>query len=445
MMIFKKTIPRRTFLRGVGTTLALPLLDGMIPAFASTLNTPKPATRMTFFYVPNGAIMNQWTPAAEGTAFELTPILEPLAAFRDHLLVLSGLDNNEAWGLPGIDVAGEHPRASAAFLTGVHVYSRAREPRAGISVDQVIAQQFENHTQLASLELGIEPAEITCDGGCSYTNTICWRNATTPLPMENQPRTVFERLFGASDTTNPTEQQARIRTNRSILDTATQEVARLLRDVGPSDRIKVNQYLEALRDVERRIQIAEEQSHRELPSLQRPAGVPPTFTEHIQLMMDLLTLAYQTDMTRVGTLQVGHEMSNQPYPDLGISDPYHPLTHHQGDPEKIAKALRVNIFHAELFAYLLEKLRSTPDGDGSLLDHSMLVYGSGLSDGNKHLPVDLPVLLVGGGAHRIRGNRHLRYPKGTPLMNLYLTLLDKLEIPLERFGDSNGKLDLLSV
>lgn len=445
MMIFKKTIPRRTFLRGVGTTLALPLLDGMIPAFASTPDTPKPATRMTFFYVPNGAIMDQWTPAAEGAAFELTPILEPLAAFRDHLLVLSGLDNNEAWGLPGIDVAGEHPRASAAFLTGVHVYSRAREPRAGISVDQVIAQQFAEQTQLASLELGIEPAEITCDGGCSYTNTICWRNDTTPLPMENQPRTVFERLFGASDTTNPAEQQARIRTNRSILDTATQEVARLLRDVGPSDRIKVNQYLEALRDVERRIQIAEEQSHRELPSLQRPAGVPPTFTEHIQLMMDLLTLAYQTDMTRVGTLQVGHEMSNQPYPDLGISDPYHPLTHHQGDPEKIAKALRVNIFHAELFAYLLEKLRSTPDGDGSLLDHSMLVYGSGLSDGNKHLPVDLPVLLVGGEAHRIRGNRHLRYPKGTPLMNLYLTLLDKLEIPLERFGDSNGKLDLLSV
>ena len=445
MMIFKKTIPRRTFLRGVGTTLALPLLDGMIPAFASTPDTPKPATRMTFFYVPNGAIMDQWTPAAEGAAFELTPILEPLAAFRDHLLVLSGLDNNEAWGLPGIDVAGEHPRASAAFLTGVHVYSRAREPRAGISVDQVIAQQFAEQTQLASLELGIEPAEITCDGGCSYTNTICWRNDTTPLPMENQPRTVFERLFGASDTTNPAEQQARIRTNRSILDTATQEVARLLRDVGPSDRIKVNQYLEALRDVERRIQIAEEQSHRELPSLQRPAGVPPTFTEHIQLMIDLLTLAYQTDMTRVGTLQVGHEMSNQPYPDLGISDPYHPLTHHQGDPEKIAKALRVNIFHAELFAYLLEKLRSTPDGDGSLLDHSMLVYGSGLSDGNKHLPVDLPVLLVGGEAHRIRGNRHLRYPKGTPLMNLYLTLLDKLEIPLERFGDSNGKLDLLSV
>ncbi|MBI3895963.1 MAG: DUF1552 domain-containing protein [Acidobacteria bacterium] len=447
MMIFKKAIPRRTFLRGIGTTLALPLLDGMIPAFASALDTTKPAVRMTFVYVPNGVIMDKWAPATEGAAFELTPILEPLAPFRDRLLILSGLDNKEAWGLPGIDVTGEHPRASAAFLTGVHVDSRARELRAGISVDQIIAQEFKKHTQLASLELGIESAEIlgACDGGCSYSNTICWRNATTPLPMENQPRAVFERLFGTSDSTNPAERLARIQKQASILDSVTKGATRLMAGLGVSDRNKVSQYLEAVRDIERRIQMAEEQSARELPTLQRPAGIPDTFTEHIKLMVDLQVLAYQCDLTRVSTFQIGHESSTRAYLEIGIADPHHPLTHHQGDPEKIAKTLKINILHAQMFAYFLEKMRSTPDGDGSLLDHSMIVYGSGLSDGNKHIPVNLPILLVGGGSGQIKGGRHIRYPKDTPLMNLYLTLMDKLGVPVERFGDSNGTLNLLSV
>ncbi|MBI3895446.1 MAG: DUF1552 domain-containing protein [Acidobacteria bacterium] len=444
MMIFRKAIPRRTFLRGIGTTLALPLLDGMIPAFASALDTAKSPTRLGFVYVPNGIIMEEWTPRAEGAAFELTRILEPLIPFRDQLHVLSGLDNKEAWAVEG-EPAGEHPRACAAFLTGVHVNVAKKEIRAGISVDQVVAEEFKKNTQLGSLELGIEPPELSCDGSCSYSNTICWRNATTPLPMENQPRAVFERLFGASDTTNPAERLAWIQRNRSVLDIVTQEVARILRDVGPSDRIKVNQYLDAVRDVERRIQIAEEQSVRELPTVQRPAGIPPTYSEHVKLMMDLQVLAYQTDMTRVSTFQMGHEFSHLAYPELGISDPHHPFTHHLGDPVKIAKSLQVNVFHAKLFSYFLEKMRPTPDGDGSLLDHSMILYGAGLSDGNKHIPINLPILLVGGGSGQLKGGSHIRYPKGTPLTNLYLTLLDKLGIRAEKFGDSSGRLDLLSI
>ncbi len=444
MMIFKKSIPRRTFLRGIGASLALPLLDSMVPAFASNEAASKPVVRLGFFYTPNGAIMDKWTPANEGADFELPPILQPLAPFKKQLLVLSGLDSKEAWGIAGVDVAGEHPRASAAFLTGVHVNSVAKEPHAGTSIDQIVAQEFKKYTELGSLELGIESAEIlgACDGGCTYTNTICWRDATTPLPMENQPRAVFERLFGASDSTSQAERLARIRKNRSILDFVTRDARRLLGDVGPADGNKVDQYFESLRDVERRIQRAEEQSSRQLPSVQRPAGIPGTVGEHVKLMLDLQALAFQCDLTRVSTLQVGHEMSNQSYPELGISDPYHPLTHHQGDPEKIAKALKVNIFHSQLFAYLLEKLHSTPDGEGSLLDYSVIVYGSGLSDGNKHVPTNLPLVLAGGVSGQIQGGRHLRFPAGTPLANLYLTLLGKLGIQLERFGDSTGPLSI---
>ena len=446
MMIFKKALPRRTFLRGMGATVALPLLEGMIPAFSSSPGAADTATRMTFVYFPNGAIMNQWGPAADGAALELSPILQPLAPFRDQLLVLGGLDNQPAQGLPGIDVTGEHPRASGGFLTGVHVNSRARDLHAGVSVDQIIAREFQKQTQLASLELGLESPEIlgTCDGGCTYQNTLCWSSPTTPLPMENQPRAVFERLLGDSDSTNPAEQLARIRTKSSILDLVSQRASRLLGDLGASDRTKLNEYLDAIRDVERRIQLAEEQSSRQFPTLRRPPGIPATFTEHIKVLFDLQVLAYQCDLTRVSTLQIGHEQTNQSYPDIGINDAYHPLTHHQGDAEKIAKASQVNIFHAQMFSYLLEKLRSTTDGDGSLLDHSILLYGGGLSDANLHLPTDLPIVLAGGGSGRIKGGRHVRYPKGTPLTNLYLTLAHKLGVPLEKIGDSTGEIDLLS-
>ncbi len=359
MMIFKKALPRRTFIRGMGASVALPLLEGMIPAFSSPPRAADVATRMTFVYFPNGAIMNKWVPSAEGSGFEFPTTLEPLAPFRDQLLVLSGLDNQPAQGLPGIDVTGEHPRASGAFLTGVHVNSRARELRAGISVDQIVAREFQKHTQLASLELGVESPETlgTCDGSCPYQNTLCWSSPTTPLLMEDQPRAVFERLFGDSDSTDPAEQRARIQRKSSILDLVSERASRLLEELGSSDRTKINEYLDAIRDVERRIQLAEEQSSRELPSVRRPAGIPSSFKDHIQVLFDLQVLAYQCDLTRVSTLQIAHEQTNQSYPDIGIPDPYHPLTDHPGDPEKIAKVVQVQIVQTQVFAYLLGKLR----------------------------------------------------------------------------------------
>ena len=447
MIIFRQSIPRRTFLRGVGGMVALPLLDAMIPALARAQEA-KPPTRLGFVYVPNGQQMNHFTPTVEGTSFELPQILQPLAPYRDQLLVLSGLDSNQALGLAD-EAGGQHPRASASYLTGVHVVVRniktgLEEQRAGVSVDQVAARKLEKYTQLGSLELGIEPSELLCDGGCAYTNTICWRNATTPLPMINQPRAVFERLFGTADTTDPAAVMSRIKKRRSILDFVSADIARLYGDLGVNDRLRVNQYLDSIRDVERRIQMAEEQSDRELPEVRKPAGIPSTFTEHVKLMFDMQVLAYQTDITRIATLQMGHEMGNQAFPEIGIPDPHHPFTHHQGDPVKIAKALEIDKFLMRMFTYFLEKMRSTPDGDGSLLDHAMIVYGGGLGDGNLHISRDLPVLLIGGGSGQISGGRHIRYGE-TPLTNLHLTLLDKMEISLEKFGDSTGKLDLLSV
>ena len=450
MIITKKFIPRRTFVRGIGATLALPLLDAMVPAAAAMRYTAaKPKARMAFVFVPNGIIMDKWTPAAEGAAFELTSILEPLAPFRDRLLVLSGLDHNTAHALEG-EGAGDHARSSSTFLTGVHPKkTEGRDIQAGISVDQIAAKELGKHTQLASLELALESTEVvgTCDNGysCAYTNTLSWRTPKTPMPMENHPRAVFERLFGDSDSTDPGERLARIQEDRSILDLVSQEVARLLKGLGATDRTKLTEYLDAIRDVERRIRMAEGQSSQELPALDRPAGVPATIEEHTKLMFDLQVLAYQADLTRVITFMMGRETSMQVYRDIGIANPYHQLSHHQNDPEKIAKVLQIDIFHTKMFAYFLEKLRSTPDGDGSLLDHSMIVYGAGLSDGNLHLHTDLPILLAGGGAGQIKGDRHLRYPKGTPMTNLFLTMLDMMGLPMENFGDSTGKLELLSV
>jgi hypothetical protein len=447
MMIFKKAIPRRAFLRGVGASVALPLLDGMVPAFAAPADVPV-ATRLAFFYVPNGITMQKWTPATEGASFELTPVLKPLGAFRDRMLVLSGLDQNQGHSMPG-ENAGDHPRASSTYLTCVHPKATSGpDLRAGTSVDQIVARELGKHTQLASLELGIESAEIlgTCESAysCAYYNTICWRTPTSPLPMENNPRAVFERLFGDSESTSREERLARIQEKRSVLDFVSRGVGRLLKDVSSGDRVKVTQYLDAVRDVERRIQMAEEQSSRSLPSIERPAGIPPTFTEHIKLLLDLEVLAYQCDLTRVCTLMVGHEMGLQAYPELGFTDPYHPLTHHNGDPEKVAKVIQIDTFHTAMFAYLLERLASTPEGAGSLLDHALIIYGSGLSDGNLHLHDNLPVLLIAGEANKVKGGLHVRYPKGTPMANLYLTVLDKLGVPTESLGDSTGRLELPS-
>jgi hypothetical protein len=448
MMIFKKAIPRRTFLRGMGATIALPLLDGMIPAMAAVGDPAAQApSRLSIVYAPTGIIMDKWTPAEEGAAFQLKPILEPLAPFRDRLLMLSGLNQNEARQRPG-DPGGDHSRASAVFLTGVHPKYGA-EVGVGTSLDQIAAKELGKTTSLASLELSLDPPALVgeCDTGytCAYKNTLSWRTPTTPMPMENQPRAVFERLFGDSDSTDRAERLARIRRDRSILDAVTRDVTRLTTGLGSNDRAKLTEWLDAIRDVERRIHVVEEQSSRELPTLERPVGIPDTFLEHAKLMFDMQVLAYQSDLTRVITFQMAQEGNNRSYPEIGIPDQHHPLTHHKYDPVKMEKVSKINTYHTQMFAYFLEKLQTTPDGDGSLLDHLTILYGSGMSDANVHSTQNLPILLVGNKDGGIKGGRHLRYPKDTPLTNLYLTMLDKLKVPVENLGDSTGKLELLSI
>ena len=446
MVIFRRSIPRRAFLRGAGAALALPFLDGMIPAFAAASARP---IRLAFIEVPNGIMMDKWTPATEGAGFALTPVLEPLAPFRNRMLVLSGLDQNESEALPH-EVGGDHPRACTAWLTGAHArMTSGADLRAGISVDQIAAREFGKYTQVASLEVGLESSEVVgaCESAysCAYYNTISWRNETTPLPMENRPRAIFERLFGDSSISDPKLRLARMQENRSILDAVGEDVRRLRGKLASPDRGKIDQYLEAVRDIERRIHLAEAQGTHELPQLGGAVGIPEKFSDYYKLMADLQVLAWQTDMTRVCTFQIGHEMSGRAYPEVGFGDAHHSVTHHQGDREKIEKGLRVNIFHTGMLAYYLNKLQSTPDGDGSLLDHALVLYGGALSDGNLHLYTNLPLLLFAGGVGGIRGGRHIRYPAGTPMTNLLLTMLDKANVPhVERLGDSTGRLALPS-
>ncbi len=449
MMITRKSLPRRTVLRGLGASLALPLLDGMVPAFAAIRNTAaKPARRFGAIYVPNGVEMRAWTPAADGTALELTTVLEPLAPVRQQVNVLTGLADKVAIPRKGEGI-GDHARAASTWLTGVHVKkTEGPDIRAGISMDQIAAQALGKETQLSSLELAIDSVEVlgACDQGysCAYANTIAWRTPTTPLPMENNPRAVFERLFGATDSTDVRARLARLRQDRSILDFVTDEAAGLQRTLGAGDQIKLAQYLDAVRDVERRIQKAEEQSDREIPVVDQPVGIPGTFEEHCRLMFDLLTLAYQTDLTRVATFMFGKEVSGRSFPEIGVPGGHHGYSHHQNDPNNLAMLAKINTHHIRQFAYFLEKLQSTPDGDGSLLDHSLFIYGSGISDGNLHFHLDLPTLLAGGGAGHVEGGRHLRYDHDTPLSNLHLAVLDKLGLPVETFGDSTGALGYLS-
>jgi Protein of unknown function (DUF1552) len=447
MLITRKSIPRRTFLRGAGAALALPVLDAMTPALSADAKRP---IRMSFIEVPNGIMMDKWTPATEGANFALTRVLEPLAQFRDRMLVLSGLDQNQSAAL-AFEIAGDHPRACTAWLTGAHAKMTAgADLRAGISVDQVAAREFGKYTQLASLEVGLESSEVvgTCESAysCAYYNTISWRDETTPLPMENRPRAIFERLFGDTGTTDPATRLALRNEDRSILDSVSDEVKRLRGVLGERDRRKIDQYMEAVRDLERRMQLAEKQDNDELPQIAGPAGIPQVFSEYYKLMTDLMVVAWQTDMTRVCTFQVGHEMSGRAYPEVGFGDAHHSVTHHQGDPEKIEKTTQINIFHTKMLAYYLDRLRATPDGDGSLLDHAMILYGSALSDGNLHLYTNLPLMLVAGAGAGIKGGRHIRFRKGTPMTNLLLTMLDKANVPhVEKLGDSTGRLDLASV
>ena len=441
MIITKKAIPRRTVLRGLGSMLALPLLDSMMPALSALQKSAgKPINRFGVMYVPNGMIMKNYLPLTDGVAYEMTPTLAALAPFRERMLVLSGLECIPTPGRPG----GAHAKASTRFLTDVSPPLSETWLDAGISMDQILANDTGKVTQLASLELAIESSETTgaCDTGfaCPYTNTISWKSQNTPLPTQNNPRVVFERLFGDSASTDPKARLARLRQQRSVLDSVSEEVARLQGVLPQGDRTKLTEYLDAIRGVEQRIQIAEQQSDDELPVVDHPAGIPSNWEDHLNLMFDLQVLAFQCDLTRVITLMVGHEHSGMTYPQIGVPDAHHPISHHQQEPEKVAKVAKINAYHVKMFARFLEKLQATPDGDGTLLDHMTVMYGAGMADSNSHSPIDIPMILAGGGAGHLKGGRHIRF-KNMPLANLHLTLLDQFGVHIDKIGDSSGRVD----
>jgi uncharacterized protein DUF1552 len=439
MIIRKKHLPRRTFLRGVGATLALPLLDAMVPArtlLAKTAATP--ATRLGFVYLPHGAIMDRWTPTAEGTAFEFSPILKPLEPFREQIDIVSGLGHRAA------DSTAVHSLSPTTWLSGVRPKpTQGVDAYAGITADQIAAQRIGQSTLLPSIELATEDhsgliGACDRDYGCIYMNTLSWRTPTTPMPMEINPRKVFERMFGQGGTA--ADRAARIVEDRSVLDAITQQIASLQRSLGQKDRTMVGDYLESVREIERRIQIAEKEQQLDLTLPEAPIGIPFSFEEHIKLMYNLLALAYQADVTRVFTFMVAREESNKTYPQIGVHDGHHATSHHQNRPEKIEKLVKVQHYHIGLFAQFLQKLQSLPDGDGSVLDHTLLLYGSNMSNSNTHNHFPLPNLMVGGASGQHKGGRHLKYPDHTPMTNLLVTMLEKVGIPQDTLGDSTGPL-----
>jgi hypothetical protein len=442
---------RRTFLRGLGASLALPMLDSMVPALAETTSGVKAVpVRMAFIYTPNGIIPGNWTPAGDaGRNWEFKRTMKPLEAFRENMNVLTGLAqiNGRALG----DGPGDHARAGATWLTGIHPKkTEGAGIRSGISVDQIAARTLGKSTQFGSLEIGLDTPSLAggCDSGysCAYTNTISWRGDTTPMPMEPNPRILFERLFGDGDSTDAKARLQSLKEQRSILDYIAGDIDRLETGLGKTDRSKLTEYLEAIRDIERRIQKAEEQNATmKIPVFERPGGVPADFDDHAKLMMDLQIIAFQADLTRVITFMIGREGSNRPYKKIGISDGHHSLTHHQNDPDKVEKVTQIDTYHAQLFAYYLEKLKSTKDGDGTLLDHSMVLYGSSICDGNRHTHDDLPLVLVGSANGKIKGGRHIVYDKETPMNNLLASMLDLAGVPgVEKFGDGTGKVQNLT-
>jgi hypothetical protein len=447
MIVTRKHLPRRTFLRGAGVALALPLLDSMIPAFTALAQTAaRPVRRFNIVYVPNGMVMDAWMPEAHGAGFELKPIMQPVAPFRDRLVVVSGLRNEMARADAG-EAYGPHPRDLVAYATGTHPkYTEGLDVHAGVSIDQLAARQLGADTQLTSLELGLDSGEFAgaCDGpfSCAYVNTMSWKTPTTPLPTEIDPRVVFQRLFGDTGTTGLEQRMRTARDNRSILDAIAGDVASIDAGLGPRDRAKLSEYLDAVRDIERRIEKSERQGAVELPPVDQPVGVPATFEEHAKLMFDLQVLAFQSDLTRVITFMVGRETSNRPYPQIGVPDAHHALSHHQNNPVKLQNLAKINTLHMQLFAYYLEKLKSTPDGDGSLLDHMLILYGSSMSDSNLHSFENLPVMLVGGASGRLKtGHRHVSLPPTTSFQSLNVTMLDALDVHVDKMGDSQGKLD----
>jgi hypothetical protein len=430
-----KSLSRRTVLRGLGASLALPFLEAMVP---STKAATGPARRFMTFYTPNGMAMEYWTPKGDGASFELSPILEPLAPFRNQMLVLSGL--HSSWNYI-------HAGASGSFLTGTPRGGRNEiEIFADVSIDQLLAKEFANETQVASLELSMDaPANAgACTGNlsCVYTHTLSWRSALQPLPVEYNPRAVFERLFGDSGRTDWAAREARMRQHKSILDSVNSKLSSLKRELGTRDQNKVNEYTDAVRDVERRIQRAEEQGAVQIPSIEAPQGVPPVFEDHLALMLDLQLLALQSDLTRVISFMIGKEQSARPYPQIGVPEAHHPLSHHQNVPDIIAKMSKINRYHVELFSKHLARLKATQDGDGSLLDHMIILYGAGISNSQRHAGDNLPILLIGGGAGTLKGGRHMVYKEKPSMANLLVTIMDKMGAPVEKVGGSDGKLNL---
>ena len=439
MIIRKLSLHRRTLLRGLGASVALPLLDAMTPALARDADKIAPAKRLGVMYVPNGMSMDYWSPKGSGAQLELSPILQPLAPFQDRLLVLSGLNG------PKINTASPHARASTSFLTGV---PPGKTPggavMAGASIDQMAAETFGVQTQLSSLELGLDNLDAAgvCEGiPCIMCDTISWRSATLPLAPENNPRLVFERLFGDAGTTESAARIAHMRQDRSILDFVTAQAAVLDKRLGPDDRARLEEYLDGVRDIETRIQKAEAQGARDMPVVNQPVGIPATFEDHAKLMHDLQVLALQSDLTRVTTLMYGREFSGRTYPEIGVPEGHHPLSHHQNDPDKMLALSKVNTYHMQMFAYFLDKMSKTKDGDGSLLDHTLILYGAGISDSNVHSALDIPHVLVGGPNQGIKGGRQLIY-KGDSTANVLVAVMDKLGLPVDQVGASTGKLDI---
>jgi hypothetical protein len=447
MIISRKHLSRRTFLQGASALIGLPLLDAMVPAlgFAQGANRTPP-TRLCFVYVPNGVVMQNWTPAAQGADFEFTPILQPLVPFRQHTLVLSGLMDHNANALG--DGGGDHARAGASFLTGAHPRKTGGSNiHVGVSADQVAAEAIGSRTRLPSLQLGLDDSRTVghCDSGysCAYTNSISWRTASTPLPPQTNPRHVFDRLFGNFDATLDAETRARrARYRQSILDSTIEETQRLGAELGPDDRRKIEEYLTSIREIEQRIQRLERQGPVAQPAADRPAGIPVDFAEHARLMYDLQFLAFQADLTRVTTMMIGREGSVRTYEQIGVPEPHHPLSHHQNNAASLAKLTKINAYHVELFAQFIAKLQATRDGDRTLLDRSLIVYGSAIADSNRHTHEKLPVVVLGKGNNTVASGRHISYQQNTPLTNLYLALLERMDVRPERLGDSTGLLEI---
>jgi hypothetical protein len=443
MSSMQKRLPRRTFLRGAGAAVALPFLDAMSPAFAAPAKAP---VRLAFLYVPNGIDMANWNVERDGPLGELPRILKPLAGFREDMIQLGNLTHNSGRAL--LDGPGDHARCSGSYLTGIQVRKSTVDIRASVSCDQIIANQIGSATRFASLELGMDDVRQAgdCDSGysCAYTNNLAWKSETQPLPPILDPRALFERLFGTGLVLSPEEAARRARYRRSILDFVTSDTHALQASLGPTDVRKLDEYLSSIRDVERQLEKAEGEGAAIDPGMARPYGIPPDFADHFKLMTDMLTIAFRADLTRVVTFLMTREGTTRSYREIGIPDGHHPVTHHKGNPELMEKVTRINEYHTQQLAGWLQQLEMSEEGDGNLLDHSMIVYGAGISDGNRHLHDDLPTLLIGRGGSSLKSGRRITFRKETPMANFQLALMDRMGVPVENFGDASGRLDLES-